>query len=182
MKRSAGLLMYKYNEDYLEVLLGHMGGPFWVNKDKGAWSIIKGEYGEDEDPFLAAKREFVEETGLEPSGDFKELKEIKQPSGKHIKIWAFKGDFNPENLKCNTFELEWPPKSGIFQNFPEIDRVAWLPTNIAKEKILKGQIGFIDDLCALLNYDSSIENIISNDNNKSEGLIMNNGEQLSLFD
>ncbi len=152
-KKSAGLLMYRFNGNMLEVFLVHMGGPYWAKKDEGAWSIPKGEYTDDEDPFLAAEREFHEETGIEANGKFIELKMIKQPGGKKIKAWAFQGDCDPTKIKSNTFSMDWPPRSGETAEFPEIDRAEWFPIVKAKEKILKGQIGFIDELCTILNYD-----------------------------
>ncbi len=156
-KKSAGLIMFRFRNKVLEILLGHMGGPFWENKDNAAWSIPKGEYEEGETPFDAAKREFREETGLEPLGNFIELKTIKQPSGKEVNAWAFEGDCDASTLRSNTFKLEWPPHSGNMSVFPEIDRAEWLPTALARQKILKGQIGFIDELCKLMNYDPSSE-------------------------
>jgi predicted NUDIX family NTP pyrophosphohydrolase len=150
MKKSAGILMYKRSGDGLLLLLVHPGGPFWAKKDLGAWSIPKGEYDEGEDPFTVAKREFAEELGAEPSGEFQELGELVQPSRKVITAWAVEGDFDPKNLKSNTFELEWPPKSGRKQSFPEVDRAEWFAPAEARRKILPGQAGFIDRLLAHL--------------------------------
>jgi predicted NUDIX family NTP pyrophosphohydrolase len=158
-KKSAGLMMYRFKGNVLEVFLAHMGGPFWAKKDEGAWSIPKGEYGDTEDPFAAAKREFKEETGLEPNGNFVELQTLKQPGGKEIKAWAFEGDCDPSGISSNTFELEWPPRSGEISEFPEIDRAEWFPTIAARMKILKGQTGFIDELCEKLGYDSENERV-----------------------
>jgi predicted NUDIX family NTP pyrophosphohydrolase len=149
-KKSAGLLMYRFNSGVLEVLLGHMGGPFWEKKDEAAWSIFKGEFEEDESPFDAAKREFLEETGIEPIGNFIELQMIKQPGGKQVYAWAFEGNCDASAVKSNTFELEWPPRSGIMKSFPEIDRAQWFTVAAARKKIVKGQVGFIDELCRLL--------------------------------
>ena len=149
--------MFRFQASVLELFLVHMGGPFWAKKDDGAWSIPKGEYEESEDPFEAAKREFLEETGIEPTGSFIELQMLKQPSGKTVKAWAFEGNGDPAHLKSNTFELEWPPHSGKLSAFPEIDRAGWFPTLLAKQKILKGQLGFIDELCKLLTYDATRE-------------------------
>ncbi len=148
-KKSAGLLLYRQNAGGLEVLLVHMGGPYWEKKDDGAWSIPKGEF-EDEDPLNAAKREFEEETGTVPVGNFIPLEPLKQPSGKVIYAWAVNADFDPVTLRSNLFSIEWPPKSGKLQEFPEIDRAAWLTPDIAKRKILKGQVPFIDQIQTLL--------------------------------
>jgi predicted NUDIX family NTP pyrophosphohydrolase len=146
-KKSAGLIMYRFSNGALEILLGHMGGPFWEKKDEAAWSIFKGEFEEDENPFDAARREFHEETGIEPIGDFIELPMIKQPSGKQIYAWAFEGNCDASTIKSNMFELEWPPRSGIKKSFPEIDRAQWFSVAAARKKIVKGQVGFIDELC-----------------------------------
>jgi predicted NUDIX family NTP pyrophosphohydrolase len=156
-KKSAGLIMYRFKGKVLEVLLGHMGGPFWAKKDEGAWSIPKGVYENTEDPFAAAQREFKEETGFEPEGNYIELQTLKQPDGKEVKAWAFESDCDPSMIRSNTFELEWPPRSGKISQFPEIDRARWFPTNLAKTKILIGQRGFIDELCEKLEYDSGNE-------------------------
>jgi predicted NUDIX family NTP pyrophosphohydrolase len=151
MKRlSSGLLMFRGRESSLEVLLVHPGGPFWRKKDLGAWSIPKGEHLESEDPFAAAKREFEEETGMKPCGQFLALGEIKQPSGKRITAWAFEGDCSPDEIHSNVFSMEWPPKSGKTQEFPEVDRGDWFTIKDAKIRILKGQIGFVDRLVAQL--------------------------------
>ncbi|MBD3346687.1 MAG: NUDIX domain-containing protein [Chitinivibrionales bacterium] len=157
-KKSAGIMMYHFEKDRLNILLGHMGGPFWRNRDDGGWSILKGEYDESEDPFTAAKREFEEETGMRPEGDFIELNELKQSGGKKIKIWALEGYCNPSNLTSNTFEIEWPPKSGKMRRFPEMDRFAWYTIESARKKILKSQRQLIDQLCEILNHDGSGKN------------------------
>ncbi len=149
-KKSAGLLMYRVRNRRLEVFLVHPGGPFWANKDLGAWSIPKGEYPEGEDPLAAARREYYEETGFDATGEFRELATLRQPGGKRIRAWAFEGDCDAEALKSNSFTMEWPPKSGRQAEFPEIDRARWIDVDIAREKILKGQRGFIDELCAIL--------------------------------
>jgi predicted NUDIX family NTP pyrophosphohydrolase len=149
MKRSAGLLMYKRAPELL-LLLVHPGGPFWAKKDLGAWSIPKGEYGEGEDPLAVAKREFCEELGAEPRGELWELGELTQPSRKVITAWALEGDFDPRGLKSNTFELEWPPRSGRRQSFPEVDRAEWFVLGEARRKILPGQSAFIDRLLTRL--------------------------------
>jgi predicted NUDIX family NTP pyrophosphohydrolase len=148
-KRSAGILMYRRSPK-LEVLLAHPGGPFWTKKDDGAWSIPKGEYDEREEPLACAIREFDEELGVRPEGKFMELGEIVQPSRKIVVAFAVEGAFDPATLKSNLFELEWPPKSGRMQSFPEIDRARWFTPDLAKVKILPGQQGFIDRLLAAL--------------------------------
>ncbi len=142
--------MFRFKNGALELMLCHMGGPFWKNKDSGSWTIPKGEYNEEEDPFDAAKREFLEETGFTPEGSFVKLTALKQSSGKLISAWAFESDCDITKITSNTFEIEWPPHSGKISSFPEIDRAEWFPADLAKEKILKGQIGFIDELCAIL--------------------------------
>lgn len=152
-KTSAGLLMYRFRNQCLEVFLVHPGGPYWTNKDLGAWSIPKGEYSDREDPLAAARREFYEETGFEATGEFRELAELRQPGGKRIRAWAFRGDCDAEAVRSNAFSIEWPPKSGRQAEFPEIDRAGWFDVGVAREKILKGQVGFLDKLCAILGYD-----------------------------
>lgn len=138
--------MYRRNTGLLEVLLIHPGGPFWVKKDVGCWSIPKGECLENEAPFDAARREFQEETGLIPQGEFWELAEIKQTGGKRVKAWAFEGDCDPTQIHSNTFLLEFPPRSGKFQSFPEVDRAAWFSIPTAKQHIVKGQIALLEEL------------------------------------
>ena len=130
----------------MSLLLVHPGGPFWAKKDDGSWSIPKGLYEDGEDPLLAAKREFLEETGCEPLGPVVELGVFKQPSGKQISAWAIEGDFDLKSFQSNTFSLEWPPKSGRMQSFPEADRAAWLSPNEAIRKITKGQVPIIETL------------------------------------
>jgi predicted NUDIX family NTP pyrophosphohydrolase len=149
-KLSAGLLMYRWRDRALEVFLVHPGGPFWRKKDDAAWSIPKGEYFEDESALDAARREFREETGFEPGTDFVALGEIRQPSGKIISVWAFEGDCDPAALRSNTFSMEWPPKSGRTREFPEVDRAEWFWLDVARGKLLKGQLGFLDLLAAKL--------------------------------
>ncbi|MGN6299757.1 MAG: NUDIX domain-containing protein [Angustibacter sp.] len=150
--RSAGILLYRYGADgTLEVLVGHMGGPFWAHRDQGAWSIPKGEYGEDEDAERAARREFVEELGLPvPKGPMRALGEVRQPSGKRLSVWALEGDLDVTALQPGTFELEWPPKSGQLMHFPEIDRAGWLDVESARPLLTKGQRPFLDLLLELL--------------------------------
>ena len=149
-KLSAGLLMYRRRNRALEVFLVHPGGPLWKNKDESAWSIPKGEYSDGEDPLEAANREFREETGFEPGSELIPLGEIRQPSGKIISAWAFEGDCDPAGLHSNTFSIEWPPKSGQTREFPEVDRAAWFPIDVARTKLLKGQLGFLDHLMSRL--------------------------------
>ena len=152
-KKSAGLLLYRRREGGLEVFLVHPGGPFWAKKDAGAWSIPKGEHGSDEDPLNAARREFGEETGFSARGPFQPLTPQKQKSGKLIRAFACQGEATPEDLASNTFTLEWPPHSGKFQEFPEVDRAAWFPLAEAKEKIHPGQVAFLEELAGLLEED-----------------------------
>ncbi len=145
-KRSAGILLYRRSPE-LEVLLVHPGGPFWAKKDQGAWSIPKGEYENGEDPLTVAKREFEEELGgSAPPGGFIELGELVQPNRKHVAAFAVEGEFDPSKLKSNRFEMEWPPRSGRMQSFPEVDRAEWFAPGAVREKILPGQRPFIDRL------------------------------------
>jgi predicted NUDIX family NTP pyrophosphohydrolase len=147
-KTSAGLLPYRESEGRLEVLIAHMGGPFWARKDDGAWSIVKGEHGPEEDAFAAARREFAEETGVPaPDGEPLELGELRQSSGKRIRAWAVAGEgLDPEGFVSNTFTLEWPRGSGREREFPEIDRTAWLELDAARRKLVPGQVPFLDAL------------------------------------
>lgn len=138
--------MFRFRTGKPEALLVHPGGPFWVNRDLGAWSIPKGEFREGEDPLAAAQREFEEETGFPARGEFIPLPPLKQPHGKIISAWAFEGEADPGRIKSNTFTLEWPPKSGRQQEFPEVDRAAWFSLDEARQKIVPGQIGFLDEL------------------------------------
>ena len=149
-KKSAGILMYKGSADDLHFLLVHPGGPFWAKKDLGAWSIPKGEYLEAEDALAEAIREFQEEIGFVPVGEFLALGELAQPSRKIVKAWAVEGDFDPGALKSNQFEIEWPPRSGRKKSFPEVDRAEWFAPVQARTKILKGQSGFIDRAIAAI--------------------------------
>ena len=142
--------MFRRRAGGVEVLLVHPGGPFWTKKDLGAWSIPKGEYSGAEDAFAAAVREFEEETGVAPRGDFLELGELVQPSRKIVTAWAVEGDLDVMKLTSNSFELEWPPKSGRKASFPEVDRAAWLAPAEARKKILPGQREFIARLLAAL--------------------------------
>jgi predicted NUDIX family NTP pyrophosphohydrolase len=149
-KKSAGLLMYRRRHGVLEVFLVHPGGPFWQKKDAGSWSIPKGEYTTEGDPLEVAKREFQEETGFKASGEFVPLTSRKQPSGKIITAWAFEGGCDASTIKSNTFSMEWPPRSGKREEFPEVDRAGWFSIPDAKQKIIKGQSGFVDELVRVL--------------------------------
>ncbi len=145
-KQSAGLLIYRRRGGDVEIFLVHPGGPFWRNKDLGAWSIPKGEFANGEVPLEAAKREFREETGFNADGNFLPLQPLKQPGGKTVHAWALERDYDPEQVCCNTFQLEWPPKSGKTIEVPEIDRAAWFVMEAAKAKILPGQCRFLVEL------------------------------------
>ncbi len=144
--KSAGVLLFRLTSAELEVLLVHPGGPFWSKKDLGAWSIPKGEIVEGEDPEAAAVREFEEETGFDISGTMILLTPIKQKNNKVVQAWAVSQDLNAENITSNFFEMEWPPKSGRFQKFPEVDKAAWFSCSDARQKILAAQIPLIDEL------------------------------------
>lgn len=136
-------MMYRIRNEELEVLLAHPGGPFWANKDRGAWFLPKGELEQGEEPFSAAQREFQEETGLKPNGTFLELGTVKQKSGKIIHAWAFEGDCDPAGIRSNTFSIEWPPKSGKQREFPEIDRAAFFTVGAAREKMHPMEFEFV---------------------------------------
>ncbi len=146
--RSAGLLPYRFADGHVvEVLVVHPGGPFWAAKDEGAWSIAKGEHEPDEDPEEAANREFTEELGTDPpAGPRLDLGELRQPSGKRVRVWAVEGNLDAESVVSNEFELEWPPGSGVRASFPEVDRAEWVPIATARRKLVKGQVGFLDRL------------------------------------
>jgi len=150
MKKSAGILVYRKKRKEIEYLLVHPGGPFYKNKDLHSWSIPKGEYEVDEDAFEAARREFFEETGFGIDGNFIALKKVKQNGGKTVDTWAVEANIDSSKIESNTFELEWPPKSGKYQKFPEIDRAEWFDYEEARNKILKGQIPVLDELRTLL--------------------------------
>ncbi len=149
---SAGLLLYRWSDEaQIEILLVHPGGPFWARKDDGVWSIPKGEYDADEEPLDAAEREFEEELGQPaPLGTRLDLGELDQSSAKRVHAWAIEADFDAEHITSNTFELEWPPKSGTLTEFPEVDRAAWFGLVDAQTKLLPGQVGFLDRLGAAL--------------------------------
>jgi predicted NUDIX family NTP pyrophosphohydrolase len=148
-KQSAGILLFRKNVDQLQVFLVHPGGPFFKNKDLGAWSIPKGEFLEDEDALTAAKREFFEETGMAVDGNFTPLSSVTLKSGKKVNAWALEGDIDPTNIVSNQFEIEWPPKSGKKQSFPEIDRADWFDIEEARIKINAAQAAFIDEIIKL---------------------------------
>ena len=152
-KESAGILMYRFCDSTLEVFLVHPGGPYWAKKDAGAWSIPKGEFSEKEDRFGAAKREFREETGFLPEGNFVPLRPVRQPGGKVVYAWVIKGDCDAKTIVSNTFSMEWPPRSGKYQEFPEVDRAGWFAMDVAREKILKGQLGLLEELSQMVERD-----------------------------
>lgn len=150
-KLSAGILLYRRHNGLLEVFLVHPGGPFWTHKDAGAWSLPKGEYGPGEEALTAALREFEEETGTRlPHANYIPLGEVTQKGGKAVTAWAVEGDLDPAAIRSNTFSMEWPPKSGKTQQFPEVDRAAWLDLPAAREKLIEGQRAFLDVLNASL--------------------------------
>jgi predicted NUDIX family NTP pyrophosphohydrolase len=147
---SAGILLYRRTATGPEVLLGHMGGPFWARKDDGAWSIPKGEHGPDEAPIAVARREFEEELGSPvPADELVPLGQLTVTSSKVLTVWAAEGDLDADACRSNTFEIEWPPRSGRVQEFPEIDRAAWFRVDEARSKLLKGQVPFLDRLLAV---------------------------------
>lgn len=150
-RRSAGLLLWRAGPDGLEVLLGHMGGPYWARKDDGAWSIPKGEHDDGEDPLAAAIREFEEEMGAAPpDGPDVALGEFRQSGGKMVTVFARQGDFDASAIRSNHFTVEWPPRSGRFRSFPEIDRAAWMTLDAARPKLVKGQVPALDALRAAI--------------------------------
>jgi predicted NUDIX family NTP pyrophosphohydrolase len=146
MSKSAGILLFRKNNKKIEFFLVHPGGPFWAKKDAGAWSIPKGEYGDDEDALVAARREFKEETGQSIDGEFIELKPLKQKGGKIVQAFAVDGDIDADNIQSNTFEMEWPPKSGKRRSFPEVDKAGWFDADTAKQKINEKQAAMIDEV------------------------------------
>ena len=149
-KRSAGLLLYRKRGGKLEVFLVHPGGPFWAKKDAGAWTIPKGEIGDNEDPLAAARREMAEETGFAPEGEFIALAPVRQKAGKLVLAWAVEGDCDPVALRSNSFSMEWPPRSGRSADFPEVDRGAWYGLSEARAKLLEAQIPLLDALESLV--------------------------------
>ena len=148
--QSAGLLLFRQRDKSVQVLLGHPGGPFWSRKDQGAWTIPKGLIGPGESPLSAARREFAEETGYHPGGKTIPLGSAKQSGGKVVHMWAIEEDWDPADLHSNAFEMEWPPRSGRRQSFPELDRASWFGVAEARLKILKGQAVFLDYLLETL--------------------------------
>ncbi|MDO3626364.1 NUDIX domain-containing protein [Mucilaginibacter sp. BT774] len=150
-KQSAGILLYRFINNQLQVFLVHPGGPFYKNKDDGSWSIPKGEFADDENPLDAAKREFLEETGQIIHGNFTALTPIRQKGGKTVHAWAIEGDVDHKTMVSNTFEIEWPPRSGKKQTFPEIDKAAWFDTGLAKIKINAAQSELINELALKIN-------------------------------
>lgn len=145
-RRSAGILLHRRREERLEVLLVHPGGPFWANRDEGAWTIPKGEYDEGEDALDAARREFTEETGFAVEGPFRELAPVRQRSGKVVRAWAVEGDCDVAAIRSNTFSMEWPPRSGRTAEFPEVDRGQWFTLDEARAKILPAQLPLLEEL------------------------------------
>lgn len=150
-RRSAGLLLYRLRGAHLEVLLGHMGGPFWTRRDVGAWTIPKGEYGPDETPLAAARREFAEELGMPvPKGRCVPLGLVRQAGGKQVTAWAVQAELDPDSMVPGTFTVEWPPRSGVLQEFPELDKVRWLSAEEARRLVVRAQSAFVDRLVAMV--------------------------------
>ena len=145
-KQSAGVLLYRFHSGALEMFLVHPGGPFWASKDAGVWSIPKGEFAEGEDPLEAARREFLEETGSPVDGPVIALKPLKQRSAKVVHAWAVEGDIDAASIRSNTFSMEWPPRSGRQQEFPEVDRGEWFTIPVVRIKLLGGQSAFLDEM------------------------------------
>jgi predicted NUDIX family NTP pyrophosphohydrolase len=149
--RSAGIVLHRGRGENLEVLLVHPGGPLWARRDAGVWSIPKGEYEEDEDPLAAARREFAEELGTPaPKGEVLDLGEVRQKSGKRVRAWALAGDLDAEQAGSNMFSMQWPPKSGRMQEFPEVDRAQWFRLDEAREKLNPAQVPLLDRLAESL--------------------------------
>jgi predicted NUDIX family NTP pyrophosphohydrolase len=159
-KKSAGILWYRFQNNQVEVFLVHPGGPFWAKKDMGTWSIPKGEFEESEDPLSAAKREMQEETGIDAklhASEYIKLDPVCQKSGKRVFAWAAQGDFDSSSIQSNSFEMEWPLKSGKTASFPEVDRAGWFTLDVAKEKIVIGQAPLISQLEVLLKNRKTIK-------------------------
>jgi predicted NUDIX family NTP pyrophosphohydrolase len=150
MRMSAGIMLYKKKGGRIEIFLVHPGGPFWKGKNEGAWSIPKGEFTEEEEPLAAAIREFEEETGKKIKGNFLPLTPIRQKAGKLVHAWAIEGDIDPEKIVSNTYQQEWPYKSGKWQSFPEVDKASWFSVEDAKQMINPAQAAFIDELMTML--------------------------------
>ena len=159
--RSAGVLLYRIRHGSLEVFLVHPGGPYWAGKDAGAWTIPKGEIDEGEDALTTARREFNEETGSPVSGEFLPLRPCKQSGGKVVQAWAVEGEIDADSVHSNLFSMEWPPRSGKQQEFPEVDRGEWFSIAAGREKLIPGQIGFLDELEEKLHKNSSIPRIVT---------------------
>ena len=149
-RTSAGIALYRRADDSIELFLAHPGGPFWRNKDDGAWTFPKGEYTSDEDPLIAARREFSEEIGVDLDGEFIDLGTVRQSGGKIVRVFAMEGDCDPATLRSNTFKQVWPPKSGRYVEFPEVDRARWFTPAEARKKLIGAQVEFVDRLCARL--------------------------------
>ena len=148
-KTSAGILLYRKVNQRLEVFLVHPGGPLWEHRDSGAWSVPKGEFGHNENAFAAAKREFAEETGFDIEGDYIELTPVRQSAAKTVYAWAVEGDVEATAMRSNSFTMQWPPKSGRYEEFPEVDRGEWFDLPTAKEKIVPGQVPLLEQLEAI---------------------------------
>lgn len=185
-KKSAGLLVYRQTDGQLQVFLVHPGGPFWEKKDEGAWSIPKGLFSDDEDPLEAARREFEEETGVVITGHYEPLEPVKQPSGKTVYAWVVRGDFDAASIKSNLFSMEWPRGSGVTREFPEVDRAAWFPTDVARRKILKGQVPFLPVVSLLqvtnrTTLDDSLANVRSLKSRRPNQRLERTGGQPAYF-
>ena len=150
-RKSAGILLYRFRDEHIQLFLVHPGGPFWANKDQGAWTIPKGEFQDGEEPLITAKREFFEETGKALSGNFIELTPILQKAGKLVYAYATQGDLDEKKMKSNTYKVEWPPKSGKWKSYPEVDKGDWFSVEESKKKINAAQIAFVDELLQKLN-------------------------------
>lgn len=153
MRRSAGILLYRRRGDVVEVLLVHPGGPFWARKDEGAWTIPKGEPDAGEALLDCARREMLEETGADVDGDFVALRAVRQAGGKEVSAFAIEGDFDCASLRSNTFEMEWPPRSGRVRRYPEVDRASWFTLDEARAKINRAQAAWLDDIARLASGD-----------------------------
>ncbi len=156
---SNGILLFRFRNERLELMLVHPGGPTWGKKDFGVWSIPKGLPEEHENPLDTAKREFKEETGFEVDGEFIDLGELNQSSKKIVHVWALEKDLDVTNVVSNTFTIEWPKNSGKIQEYPEVDKAGWFDIELARKKIRKGQLGFIDKLIGILNYSQKEEHL-----------------------
>lgn len=148
-KKSAGILLYRIKDQVLQVFLVHPGGPLHAKRDIGAWSVPKGEFTDEEDALVAAKREFKEETGMDITGEFQELSPIRQKSGKLVYAWAVEGNLDEKQLVSNLFSMEWPPRSGRYESFPEVDRGEWFTVEMAKLKVIEAQAALVDELVTM---------------------------------